>query len=191
MVISVVIPVLLLLGLLGYVAVRPGAFRIERSAHIAASPDAVLAQIQDLRRFNRWNPFAGADPTIRLRYSGPDDGVGAWCEWNGRKSGQGRMRIVNVTATEVVMALDFIGPLPAQNVATFTLIPDGSATRLCWAMSGYNSFGRRLLAILCQMDRIVGSAFERGLGRLRELLETPETPDAASLTPTALQERVA
>jgi hypothetical protein len=60
---------LVLLGILvlvaafiAYVAAKSGDFKIERSARIRASADAVFARINDLREFNSWNPFAAADP---------------------------------------------------------------------------------------------------------------------------------
>ena len=69
-------------ALVAYVATLPDAFRIERSQQIRANADTVFARIDDLREFNAWNPFAVADPSTRIVYSGPSRGTGAAYEWD-------------------------------------------------------------------------------------------------------------
>jgi hypothetical protein len=61
---------------------RPAAFRIERSQRIRANADAVFARVNDLREFNTWNPFAAADPSATIVYSGESRGPGAAYEWD-------------------------------------------------------------------------------------------------------------
>ncbi len=62
--------------LLIYVSTRPDQFRIARTVAIKASPDAIFPRIADLRRFNEWNPFAKADPAIKLAYGSTSAGPG-------------------------------------------------------------------------------------------------------------------
>lgn len=39
-------------------------------AAIAAPADQLLPLINDLRQFNRWNPYARKDPAMKADYSG-------------------------------------------------------------------------------------------------------------------------
>ena len=52
----------LVTGFLVFVATRPAAFRYTRSLAIAAPPEALFAQIDDLPKFQDWNPWAKLDP---------------------------------------------------------------------------------------------------------------------------------
>jgi hypothetical protein len=72
------------------VALRPSAFRIARSATMAAPPAAPFAQVDDFHNWAGWNPFQKADPGATLTYSGPSSGPGAGFAWSGnRRSAKG------------------------------------------------------------------------------------------------------
>ena len=66
-----------LVVLLIYAATRPDTFRVERSERIKAQPDKIFALINDLHRFNTWNPYEKKDPAIKGQYGGSASGPGA------------------------------------------------------------------------------------------------------------------
>lgn len=161
-------------ALLLYAATRPDAFRVERSTLIAAPPAKVYGLIVDLHGFNTWNPFSKKDPTTKGSYSGPASGPGAAYAWDGEKTGQGSMQIVEAAApTKVAMKLDFIKPFEAHNRADFSLVPEGGATRVTWAMHGPLPYLAKVMHVFINMDRMVGSDFEAGLADLKTLAEKP------------------
>ena len=63
------------------VALQPSDFRVTRSATIAATPEAVFSQINNLHRWEAWSPWAKLDPAAKNAYEGPEAGVGAACSW--------------------------------------------------------------------------------------------------------------
>lgn len=158
-----------------YVALRPSDFRITRSQSIEAAPETIFALVNNLHGFNRWNPFAQGDPTLKLVYSGPEAGRGAAYAWDSSgKTGQGRTVITeSLAASRVVMKLEFLKPLTATNSAEFTLAPSGSSTTVTWSMSGKRPFSHKLLSTIFNFDKIVGGEFEEGLARLKVLIERP------------------
>src|ERR1700682_2994502 len=80
--------------LLVYVSTRPDQFRIARKVTIKASPEAIFPLIGDLRRFNEWNPFAKADPAIKLAYGATSAGPGGSYNWDSTgQAGKGRMEV--------------------------------------------------------------------------------------------------
>src|SRR5215213_5902323 len=97
-------------GVLVAAAFRPDTFRVERSATIQAPPEKIFPLINDLQRFNTWNPFAKKDPNGKLTYSGAASGVGASFAFEGNaETGSGRIGIVeSVPASEVPMTLDMV-----------------------------------------------------------------------------------
>ena len=175
--IDTIVPVLAVVGALAiaflvYVAMKPDDFRIERTLAIQAPAEAIFPLINDLHKFNGWNPFALADPAVTMTYSGPANGVGAAYEWNGRKSGAGRMQIAEAVApSKVKMRLDFNKPFVANNVAEFTLAPSGAATAVTWAMTGRRPFSHKLMGTIFNMDKMVGGEFAKGLVTLKAMAE--------------------
>jgi hypothetical protein len=159
--------------LLAYAASRPKTFRVARSASITAPPENIFPLINDLRRMNSWNPFLKMDPAVRLSYSGPGHGKGAANEWAGSgQAGRGRIEITDSAPfSTVTMKLDMIKPLVAHNIVEFTLQPVGPRTIVTWAMSGRSAYLARVLGVICNMDKMCGAAFDKGLAELAALAE--------------------
>ena len=155
-----------------YVAVQPAEFRIERTAEIGAPADKIFPLINDLRQFNTWNPWAKADPSTEITYSGPASGAGAAYAWSGRKSGAGRMQVaISEPSSKVTMNLDFTKPFAASNKAEFTLASHGASTHVTWAMTGRRPFSHKLIGTCFNMDKMVGGEFEKGLASLKAMVE--------------------
>ena len=160
-------------GVLAYAATRPNAFRVARSVSITAPPDKIFPLINDLRAFNKWNPFLKMDPAIKLAYSGPDSGKGAAHAWDGNSQvGKGSIEITESTpSSQILMKLDLIKPMEAHNRVAFTLEPKPGATEVTWAMSGENSFLGKVMGLCFNMDKMVGGSFEEGLADLKAQAE--------------------
>ncbi|MCY1359879.1 hypothetical protein D9M69_464780 [compost metagenome] len=106
-------------------------------------------------------------------YSGPAAGPGAVFDFQGNKEvGKGRIGITTSTEPSVVtMQLDMFEPFEGHNVVTFSLVPEGGATRVTWAMHGPSPFIARLMGIFFSMDQMIGKDFEAGLSHLKALAE--------------------
>ena len=68
--------VVLLVLLAIVVALQPSDFRISRSAAISAPPEKVFAQVNELRNWEAWSPWAKMDPSMKQTYEGPAAGSG-------------------------------------------------------------------------------------------------------------------
>ncbi len=157
-----------------YAAFKPKAFLLQRSAVIAAPPDRVFPFINDLKSFNRWNPFASQDPAMMLQYEAVTEGRDAAYTWKGPKSGMGRMQITESTPPQrVSMDLHFSKPMQAHNTVVFSLDPQGAGTQVTWEMSGGMPYAHRLMTTFFSMDKMVGTQFEQGLASLKALAEKP------------------
>lgn len=159
--------------LLPLAASRPTALHVERSASIAAPAEAIFPLIEDFRRWEPWSPYEGRDPNMKRTYSGPPSGPGAVYAWEGNRDiGKGRMEIAeSAPPSRVTLKLDFSEPFEAHNTVVFTLVPEGDATRVTWAMDGENSFVAKLLGLFIDMDDMIGRDFEAGLANLKSLAE--------------------
>lgn len=155
------------------VATRPSAFRIERKATIAAPPQAVFEQVNDFRNWRAWSPWEKLDPNLKRTYEGPSAGQGAVYAWAGnKKAGEGRMTIVDSRPGELVrIKLEFFKPFVATNTAEFTFVPQGEQTVVSWSMSGTNNFFLKAFGLFMDMDRVIGSDFEKGLSAMKATAE--------------------
>jgi uncharacterized protein YndB with AHSA1/START domain len=176
--------------LLVVIATRPAAFRIERSATIAAPPEVVYAHIDDFHRWDRWNPFEKGDTEMKKTYEGAG-GVGASYHYVSPSAGEGRMTFTALQPHERVgIRAEFIKPFAATNQVEFTLRPAAGGVTVTWAMSGSNNFLGKAFSLFMNMDRMVGGQFEKGLADLKGLSEA-EAKNAATAQANAAPELAA
>jgi hypothetical protein len=143
-------------------------YEVRRSAVIPASAEEIFPLVNSFHEWTAWSPWENVDPGMSRRYFGADGGVGAGYEWSGnRKAGSGTMEIVeSVPAREVKVRLQFTKPFKALNPTSFTFTPAPGGTEVTWRMTGENKGAAKLFALFMNMDKLVGSDFERGLKSL-------------------------
>ena len=169
---ALVIVAVVTIGVLVVAGLRPDDFRVERTAVIKAAPDKIFPMINDLHRFNTWNPFEKMDPAIKGSYAGPDSGRGAAYAWESSKVGTGRMEIIDTQPSrKVVMSLQFLKPFAGNNTAEFTLAPQADTTAVTWAMYGKSAFIPKLMGLFFSQDKMIGGSFESGLANLKAQAE--------------------
>jgi hypothetical protein len=171
-----IIVVVLLVAVVGTVALalaKPDSFRVQRAIVIKAAPDRIFALINDFKAWPQWSPYEAKDPKMQRTLSGADSGPGSVYEWSGDKNvGQGRMEIMESTApTKIVIKLDFLKPFEGHNTATFTLVSQGEATEVTWAMYGPSTFITKVMSVFFNLDKMIGTDFEAGLANLKRLTE--------------------
>ena len=169
-----IVVVLVALGL--YAATRPNHFRMERSTVIDAPPERIFPLIADFHKWRLWSPWEKLDPDLKRTFEGAAHGVGAIYAYEGNsKVGSGRMEITDATPfSRIVAKLDFIKPMEAHNFADWTLSPQGTGTRVTWAMHGPQNFMMKLMGVIFSMDKLVGRQFEEGLANLKRAAESGE-----------------
>ncbi|SLK15694.1 SRPBCC family protein [Arthrobacter sp. P2b] len=143
-------------------------YEVRRSAVIPASAEEIFPLVNSFHEWTAWSPWENVDPGMSRRYFGADAGVGAGYEWSGnRKAGSGTMEIVeSVPAREVKVRLQFTKPFKALNPTSFAFTPAPGGTEVTWRMTGENKGAAKLFALFMNMDKLVGSDFERGLKSL-------------------------
>lgn len=170
-----VVVILLLIA----IATRPATFRVERSTTIAAPAQVVFGLINDFHQWERWNPFYKIEPTQTVTLGGAPAGVGATYQWNGKRTGTGRMEILESRPHEVVkIKLDFVKPFKASNKAEFIVKPTPGGVSLTWAMSGDNTFVGKAISLFASMDKMVGKDFENGLADIKTQAESEASRQA-------------
>jgi len=168
-----IVVVIVVLGLAAFIATRPAEFRVTRTATFAAPAPVVFAQVNELRKWEAWSPWAKKDPHMKQAYAGPAAGAGAVTSWVGNKDvGEGRMSIVESRPAELIrFKLEFFKPFAATNSAEFSFKEEGGRTALTWTMRGQNNFIGKAMCLLFDMDKMVGGDFEAGLASLKTIVD--------------------
>src|SRR5713226_1472049 len=163
----------IVIALVGIVAVQPSDFRIARTATISAPAPAVFAHVNDFHKWEAWSPWAQLDPAMKQTYGGASAGAGAVYAWAGnREVGEGRMTLIESRPTELIrIKLEFLRPFKGTNIAEFTFKPEGDQTVVTWTMTGENNFIAKAVSLVMNMDRMVGGQFEKGLARMKSVVE--------------------
>ena len=174
MFVTIAVIVLVVIGIiLALAASKPNEFTVQRTTHIATSPERIFPHLVDFRRWGAWSPWEQMDPAMRKTYSGAATGTGSVYEWQGNsKVGQGRMEMTEVTPpSTLTVKLDFLKPFEAHNTAAFTLVPGGDGTDVTWKMYGPSPFVTKVMGVFFNMDKMIGKDFERGLASLKSVAE--------------------
>ena len=137
------VPILLALAvivllLIVVIAGRPDEFVVSRSTTIAAPPEKVFPQVNELRKWDDWSPWAKADPNAKSTFDGATAGVGAAMSWDGNeKVGAGRMTVIESQSSERVrIRIEFLRPFQATNLAEFGFKLQRAQTLVTWSMWG-------------------------------------------------------
>lgn len=167
-IVAVAIAVILIIA-----ATKPDNFVVQRTLDINAAPEKIFPLINDFHNWTQWSPYENRDPNLQRTYSGAAMGKGAVYAWRGNKDiGEGRMEITETQEpNSILIALDFLAPFKAHNVAEFTIAPRGDGSTVTWAMRGASPFVTKVMQVFFSMDKMVGADFETGLANLKNLSE--------------------
>jgi hypothetical protein len=162
----------LILLVLGYAAVQPATYSVQRSIVIKAPPEKILPLVSDFHNWSQWSPWENLDPAMKRTFSGAPKDLGAVYAWEGNKNvGSGRMEVISLTPTRVGIKLDFLQPIASTSDTTFALQAQGDSTTVSWTMSGNTDFMAKLMGIFISMDSMIGPAFESGLAKMKAAAE--------------------
>ncbi|MCC6980531.1 MAG: SRPBCC family protein [Candidatus Melainabacteria bacterium] len=187
--------------ILGIAATKPNDTHIERSTIVKASPETILSNVNNYRKWAAWSPWEKVDPNMKRTYSGPESGKGAKYAWSGNDNvGEGDMEILSTEPTKIVFNFHQAKPFEGTSTIVFTAIPEGDASKVTWAMdSKDNPFMCKVMQVFISMDDCCGKEFEKGLASLKTVSETSastaqnagdanDTKDAADAPATAKKE---
>ncbi|RMF70984.1 MAG: hypothetical protein D6738_14935, partial [Acidobacteria bacterium] len=179
----VAILVVAVIGLALYATTLPAGYAVERSVVIAADPALVREYAADLARWDDWTPWKEIDPTIEVTLGERTRGVGAHQSWTG-KSGTGELTITADDpdhGIEYDMAFDE-GAFVSKGALEWEPVDGG--TRVTWRMWGdAPGLVARLFFHFFSMEDRIGQDFDRGLAKLKQVVEQAAAEAASAEAP--------
>ncbi|MFT3837398.1 MAG: SRPBCC family protein [Myxococcaceae bacterium] len=143
-------------------AVRPSAYRVERTLEIAP-PERVFPLLSDVRLFSKVFVLFGAplekrDPQLQQTFEGQS------FAWSGKEAGKGKLTIAETVPNQkVVVQLEFIEPMASK--ATLVLTLAGSS--VTWAMEGHHNFIGRAAGVFMNLENMLAKDIEKSLEELK------------------------
>ena len=154
-------------------------YSVERSITVSAPAHRVHGMVDDFHNWPLWSPWEELDPNLQRTYTGPEKGVGAHYAWTGtRKAGEGSMEVKGSTPEGIDITVEFLKPFHAINQTRLSFEPSGSGTEVRWVMTGEHKGPMGVFGRMMSMDRLIGKDFEKGLTRLKAVVEESDAPSS-------------
>ena len=152
----------------------PSSFQLERKIIIDADKEQIFKQVNDLKNWKNWSPWALKDKSIyddERAYSIPSSGKGATFEWDSDVDdvGSGKMEIIKSRPYKYIENKIDFGMAQSQGTWQFNDADDG--IEVIWAMNinlGFNPVSKFYGLF---MEDEIGPDFELGLKRLKSYAE--------------------
>ena len=161
--------------------VGPHIIRVERSTDINASADVIKAKIVDLKFFHEtWSPWTEKDPGMKVTYTGETGQEGNSMAWESdvKDVGKGSMTYKYTHGDTIMETLYFEGQGDSQifHIVTST---GANSSKVSWIMQSKVPFPFRPMMLFMNMDKMLGPDFEKGLLKLKTVMESMPTEVAA------------
>jgi effector-binding domain-containing protein len=171
----------------------PGSYHIERSIIIEKDASVPFGMAKDFRSWDKWSPWHEIDTNMQKTYSETTGEVGSWYSWNSENpdAGKGKITITHIEDNSLIeneLAYEGMG----SSIATYKFEPVNNGVKVTWGLHGdgkhmpwYMLIPSRYYNLM--MDNMMGSAFEKGLQKLKVVCES--TPDAETIAGYAVEKR--
>jgi hypothetical protein len=165
-----IIAVLLLIGLFSKKEYSAG-----REIIINKPKAAVFDYLKLLRNQNKWSVWGSLDPDMRMIYSGKDGTKGFISAWesDNKNVGKGEQEILKIVDGERLdYEMRFLKPFKSTSWAHITLTAiNENQTKVFWGFNGKMNFPANLMLVFMNMEKMIGKDFEKGLLKLKTILE--------------------
>ena len=138
----------------------PRHVSVERSAVVAAKPEAVLELASSNSGFQVFNLYKTLDPNLKIDLYGPEAGIGAAFRFEG-KGGKGTQTVAEVSADTITYAID-MGAM-GQPKQFIRAVPTTNGTDVTWRVESDLGFNPIFRVFGLFMDGMMGPTFEIGL----------------------------
>ncbi len=165
----------IILGVVLIAAFQEGTYKIQREIVIQAKAEAINPYISSSKKADEWMPWAETDPQVKMSYSGPEEGLGSTANWESPgQMGTGKAEIIELIPNQLAKTkITYTKPMEFTQDSEFSLAPEGDGTKMTWTVRGDKPFIARLMCLVTfmDMDKYVGAQFEKGLQKLKNLVE--------------------
>lgn len=178
-------------GSYAVVATSSGDVYVERSILVDAPPEIVFGEVDDMRRWERWSPWTEMDPDMEFMYMAIPRGKYAGYTWKSDDDQVGSgMLMVTLSEPNQRVITDWTmnrkGRQPLKAVGDFKFIEADGGTKVIWIFRSQVQGIEKLFGAV--MAYSLGSTFDRGLERLKEVSEAEVDNPTPHFVPEPVEE---
>lgn len=176
MLIKILLGLVVVIGaVIAVAAFQPPDYTISRSVVIKATPEKLFPYINSAEKSYSWMPWQEMDSKVQMSYSGPADGVGSVGSWKSDgQMGVGESTIIESVPNKLTKTkIAYVKPFEMNQLAEMSLDQGTDGTTVKWSVTGSNNIIGRVFGLFMNMDKMVGGNFEKGLTKLKTLVESP------------------
>jgi hypothetical protein len=156
-------------------AFLPKNFEVKRSVVINKSNTEVFGFIKYLKNQDQYSVWAEQDPFMKKTFKGTDGEVGFTSEWKSDSAnvGSGSQSIIELMDNKkIVTELTFNEPFESKAIATMEVESKGeNSAEVSWITAGSFPYPANIFLPFIGMDKALGTDFEKGLAKLKAILE--------------------
>ena len=158
--------------------------QVKRSIEINRPAKMVFKAVNSMHHFNQWSPWSELDPDATYQFTGSENGVGSKMAWQGNQEvGTGTQEIIESTPYESIKTeLYFDGQGDDPSWSSIIITEQGESVNVDWVFDADfkgNVLGRYFGMM---MDDMLGPQYEKGLSKLKTLVESQEVYDFSSIS---------
>ncbi len=153
--------------------VGPAKINVQRSVDINSPAELVKAKLADYLFFHeKWSPWTERDPGMKTSYEGTAGQPGHKLSWESDKKdvGKGAMTYKYTRNDTVMHSLFFEGE--GEGPVFHVVKGDESKSNVTWVMANDVPFFARVFMLFMDVEKMVGADFEKGLAKLKSVLES-------------------
>jgi effector-binding domain-containing protein len=157
--------------------IGPKKVQVERSITVNASNEVIKMQLADFKFFQqKWSPWAEKDTAMKTNFEGETGQPGSKYSWQGNKEvGSGSMELIAINGDTILQKIIFTEPRPGGGDVYLIAKPNGNATAVTWGMKFDIGFMMRGMMLFMNMDKMIGTQYEKGLAKFKQVMEAEPT----------------
>jgi len=151
----------------------PTERHMERKTLIKAPAYVIFNQIDSLKNWEKWFPWAKSDTQMILEYEGPSSGTGAISKWSSpnRKTGTGSMKVLESKPYNSILVEINVAE-QGELFYSWFLEENTEGTAVTWKLDMKNmKIAEKYFSLF--LENVMGPFFKQGLDSLKAVCERP------------------
>jgi Polyketide cyclase / dehydrase and lipid transport len=150
-------------------------FKLEREITINKPKQEVFNYLKYLKNHDTFAVWMTFDPNMKREFTGTDGTVGFTSAWESthKKVGSGKQTLKGIKdGEEVDMEIQFIKPWENRADAYLkTEAMSDNQTKVKWGFYNTVKYPMKVMRVFMNMEKMIGNDFDKGLARLKEVME--------------------
>lgn len=160
----------------------PSSVKVSRGAIVNTDSSNVYKELSDVKNWNQWLPWITADSGAVVQIAAVTNAPGAYFKWKGMKlNSAGTLTVQSIQPDEILVLHEMKDMNTSEGGFRIRTV-GANTTEVLWYMEYKLKWypWERFYGIF--LDKIIGSAFEKGLEQFRNYAEQKYSGSTARLT---------